>query len=147
LGPKTTSAITAELPDRDGPLTREFRDRQHEQAAGEVTGRGITPAEGARHAGISWPVMHETFAAAADEVLHQDPTPVAHLGIDEHRRGRARFAVDEQTGEYTVLADRWHTCFFDLDVGAPGRPSAVAVALAVVAGALNAEDQVRSPSR
>jgi len=40
---------------------------------------------------------------------------VAHLGIDEHRRGRARFAVDQQTGEYTVLADRWHTCFFDLD--------------------------------
>jgi transposase len=39
---------------------------------------------------------------------------VTHLGIDEHRRGRARFAVDEQTGEYTVLADRWHTCFFDL---------------------------------
>ena len=32
-------------------------------------------------------------------------------------------------------------------VAAPGRPSAVAVALAVVAGALNAEDPVRSPSR
>ncbi len=23
--------------------------------------------------------------------------------------------LDEQTGEYTLLADRWHTCFFDLD--------------------------------
>ena len=32
-------------------------------------------------------------------------------------------------------------------VAAPGRPSAVAVALAVVAGALDAEDPVRSPSR
>jgi hypothetical protein len=32
-------------------------------------------------------------------------------------------------------------------VAAPGRPSAVAVALAVVAGALNAEDLIRSPSR
>ncbi len=32
-------------------------------------------------------------------------------------------------------------------VAAPGRPSAVAVALAVVAGALKAEDPVRSPSR
>ena len=32
-------------------------------------------------------------------------------------------------------------------VAAPGRPAAVAVALAVVAGALNAEDRVRSPSR
>ena len=25
-----------------------------------------------------------------------------------------RFAVDKQTGEYVLLADRWHTCFFDL---------------------------------
>jgi hypothetical protein len=32
-------------------------------------------------------------------------------------------------------------------VTAPGRPSAVAVALAVVAGALTAEDPVPSPSR
>jgi hypothetical protein len=32
-------------------------------------------------------------------------------------------------------------------VAAPDRPAAVAVALAVVAGALNAEDPVRSPSR
>jgi transposase len=89
--------------------------RLREQAAHEVTGRGITPAEAARHAGISWPVAHDAFTAAADPVLDEDPAPVAHLGIDEHRRGRARFAVDEQTGEYTLLADRWHTCFFDLD--------------------------------
>ncbi len=89
--------------------------RLREQAAHEVTERGITPAEAARHAGISWPVAHEAFAAATDPVLDQPAAPVAHLGMDEHRRGRARFAVDQQTGEYTVLADRWHTCFFDLD--------------------------------
>ena len=80
----------------------------------EVTERGITPAEAARHAGVSWPVAHEAFAAAADPVLDQAPAPVAHLGIDEHRRGRARWRTDEQTGEYELLADRWHTCFFDL---------------------------------
>ena len=89
--------------------------RLREQAAYEVAERGITPAEAARHAGISWPVAHEAFAAAADPVLDQPAAPVAHLGIDEHRRGRARIAVDEQTGEYTLPADRWHTCFFDLD--------------------------------
>jgi transposase len=89
--------------------------RLREQAAHEVTERGITPAEAARHAGISWPVAHEAFAAAADRLLDRPAAPVAHLGIDEHRRGRARFAVDQQTGEYTLLADRWHTCFFDLD--------------------------------
>ena len=88
--------------------------RLRRQAGGEIAERGITPAEAARHAGVSWPVVHDAFAAAADPVLDQDLAPVTHLGIDEHRRGRARFAVDEQTGEYTVLADRWHTCFFDL---------------------------------
>ena len=87
------------------------------QAAREVTGRGITPAEAARHAGISWPVAHEAFAARPDALLEDSPVPVAHLGIDEHRRGRVRFAVDQQTGEYTLLADRWHTCFFDPDGG------------------------------
>jgi hypothetical protein len=60
----------------------------HAAAAGagraEVAGRGITPAGAARHAGISWPVAHEAFAAAADPVLERAPAPVAHLGIDEH---------------------------------------------------------------
>ena len=89
--------------------------RLREQAAREIAGQGITLAEAARHAGISWPSGHEAFAAAADPVLDQDPAPVARLDIDEHRRGRARFAIDAQTGEYVLLADRWHTCFFDLD--------------------------------
>ena len=71
--------------------------RLREQAGAEVTERGITPAEAARHAGVSWPVVHGAFAAAADLVLDQDPAPVTHLGIDEHRRGRARFAVDADT--------------------------------------------------
>jgi transposase len=88
--------------------------RLREQAGAEVRDRGITPAEAARHAGISWPVVHGAFAASADPVLDQPALPVAHLGIDEHRRGRARFAVDKETGEYVLLADRWHTCFFDL---------------------------------
>jgi hypothetical protein len=38
-------------------------------------------------------------------------------------------------------------CVVVVGVAAPGRPAAVAVALAVVAGALNAEDPLRSPSR
>jgi transposase len=63
---------------------------------------------------MSWPSAHDAFAAAADPLLEQPLGPVAHLGIDEHRRGRPRFAVDEDSGEYVLLADRWHTCFFDL---------------------------------
>ena len=88
--------------------------RLREQAGAEVSDRGITPAEAARHAGISWPVAHEAFAAAAGPVLEQALAPVAHLGIDEHRRGRPRWERDGEAGEYVLLAERWHTCFFDL---------------------------------
>jgi transposase len=87
------------------------------QAGCEVRDRGITPAEAARHAGISWPSAHQAFAAAAGPVLDEPLAPVAHLGIDEHRRGRPRWMRDPGTGEYDLLADRWHTCFTDLSGG------------------------------
>src|SRR5450755_3426741 len=82
--------------------------------AAEVAGRGCTVAETARWQRVSWPVAHQAFARQADPVLERPPSPVAHLGIDEHRRGRPRWRADEDTGEYVLLADRWHTCFFDL---------------------------------
>ena len=86
-----------------------------EHAGAEVAARGITPAEAARDAGISWPSAHAAFAAKAGEILEEEPAPVAHLGIDEHRRGRPRWRQDTDTGEYVQLADRWHVCFYDLD--------------------------------
>jgi len=86
-----------------------------EQAGAEVADRGITPAEAARDAGISWHSAHGAFGEAADQVLDGQPAPVAHLGIDEHRRGRPRWRTDDLTGETVQLADRWHVCFYDLD--------------------------------
>jgi transposase len=83
-------------------------------AAALVADGGRTVAQAARECGLSWPVVHEAFAARADPVLGQPPSLVAHLGIDEHRRGRPRWRIDEDSGEYVLLADRWHTCFFDL---------------------------------
>ncbi len=88
--------------------------RLRELAGAEVAERGCTVAGAARWQQVSWPVAHQAFAAQADPVLEQPPAPVAHLGIDEHRRGRPRWRIDEGTGEYVLLADRWHTCFFDL---------------------------------
>jgi transposase len=85
-----------------------------EHCGEEVAERGITPAESARHNGVSWPSAHGAFEKKADAVLGEEITPVAHLGIDEHRRGRARWRYDEVTGEYILVADRWHTCFYDL---------------------------------
>jgi len=87
------------------------------QCASEVADRGISEAEAARHAGVSWPVAHGAFAARADGLLEAPPAPVAHLGIDEHRRGRPRWRLDAGTGQYEQLADRWHVVFCDLDGG------------------------------
>jgi transposase len=97
------------------PARCRITGRLRELAGHEIAGRGITPAEAARGCGVSWPVAHDAFAAAADPVLEQPPALVAHLGIDEHRRGRPRWYFDKQAGEYVLSADRWHTCFFDLD--------------------------------
>ena len=86
-----------------------------EHCGDEVAERGITPAE-------VGPAQRRLVAVRARGVRGEggrsssrdDPAPVAHLGIDEHRRGRARWRRDEETGEYVLLADRWHTCFYDL---------------------------------
>ena len=78
-----------------------------EHCGDEVAERGITPAESARHNGVSWPSAHGAFAEKADAVLGEEITRVADLGIDEHRRGRPRWRRDEKTGEYVLLADRW----------------------------------------
>ena len=88
--------------------------RLREQCADEVASRGITPAEAARHAGVSRPVAQDAFTARADEILEPGPEPVVYLGIDEHRRGRPRWRRDEETGQYVTLADRWHVNFCDL---------------------------------
>jgi transposase len=91
-------------------LTSRLRDL----LGAEVAERGCTVAEASRWQHVSWPVTHAAFAERVDPVLAQPPAVVAHLGIDEHRRGRPRWRADEQTGEYLLLADRWHTCFVDL---------------------------------
>ena len=78
-------------------------------------GPGNHPRRGRPGAGISWPSAHAAFKAKAGEILEEEPAPVAHLGIDEHRRGRRRWRKDTDTGETVQLADRWHVCFYDLD--------------------------------
>jgi transposase len=83
-------------------------------AGAEVAERGCTVAEAARWQRMSWPVAHQAFAGQADRVLAAPMGLVAQLGIDEHRRGRPRWRIDEDSGEYVLQADRWHTCFFDL---------------------------------
>jgi transposase len=96
------------------PARCRLTERLRALAGAEVAGRGCTVAEAARWQRMSWPVAHQAFTRQADPVLGQPLSLVAHLGIDEHRRGRPRWRIDAETGEYVLLADRWHTCFFDL---------------------------------
>ena len=104
--------FTESLP--EVPAGCRLTGRLRQLLGAEVTERGCTPAEAGRWQHVSWPVAHAAFMQRADPALAAPMGPVAHLGIDEHRRGRPRFALDEDSGEYVLLADRWHTCFFDL---------------------------------
>jgi hypothetical protein len=77
---------------------------------------------------------------------------VRAAGDDGHRAGRAAFAVAaneaaSSVNASVVSANTTEEVICVIGVAAPDRPSAVAVALAVVAGALNAVDAVRLPSR
>ena len=71
--------FTEQLPQL--PARCRITARLREQAGAEVTERGITPAEAARHAGVSWPVVHDALAAAAHPLLEQPAGVVTHLGI------------------------------------------------------------------
>ncbi len=73
-------------------------------------------------------------------------------GDDGHPPGPAAFAaaVGRAASRVNASVLSAHTAeeiICVAGVAAPGRPAAVAVALAVVADALNAEDGVRSPGR
>jgi transposase len=102
--------------------------RLRDHAGWLVAEGGRTVMAAARECGLSWPVAQEAFVQHADPLLGQPPSPVAHLGIDEHRRGRPRWRADEQTGEYVLLADRWHTCFLSVRTRPRSRPSAHRIA-------------------
>jgi transposase len=87
-------------------------------AAGDaVAVGGATIIQAAHDLGLSWPTVAAAFAEQATARLPPAPEPVTVLGIDETHRGRARFAVNPDTGKLEQLADRWHTGFIDLDGG------------------------------
>jgi transposase len=74
-------------------------------------------AEVADAFGVSWPTAHNAFVAEADRVL-ADPQPTPVLGIDETRRGRARWRFGETVGAWRRV-DPYDTGFVDLH-GAQG---------------------------
>jgi transposase len=55
-------------------------------------------AEVAATYGCTWNTCHDAVAATADPVLDTEPEPVTVLGIDETRRGKAKYETYERTG-------------------------------------------------
>jgi len=68
--------------------------------------------------GCSWNTCHAAVIATADPVLAAEPQPVAVLGIDETRRGKAKWENCSDTGERRWV-DRWDTGLVDI-TGAGG---------------------------
>jgi transposase len=102
----------AQVPPRSR-LTRRLRA----SAGVAVADAGRTVVQAARDHRVSWPVVCAAFLAYAEQVLPDQPAPVAALGVDEVRRGRPRWVWDEATGTWQTAVDRWHVGFVDLSGG------------------------------
>ena len=64
--------------------------------------------------GSSWNTCHDAVIATADPVLAAEPEPVAVLGIDETRRGKAKWETYcAETGARRWV-DRWDTGLVDI---------------------------------
>lgn len=60
-----------------------------------------------------WHTVHDHVITVADEALQAEPAPVRVLGIDETRRGKAKWEHDPVLG-CRVWVDRWDTGLVDI---------------------------------
>lgn len=103
------------------PSRSRLTGRLRVSAGAAVADRGRTVLQSARDHEISWPIVQAAFAAHAAAALPERVPDVEHLGIDETRRGKAKFRLvpGPDGGEvWEVVADRWHIGFVDLTGGA-----------------------------
>lgn len=63
--------------------------------------------------GCTWNVCHDAVIDVADPVLAGEPPPVSVLGIDETRRGKAKWETCSQSGSRRWV-DRWDTGLVDI---------------------------------
>ena len=63
--------------------------------------------------GCSWNTCHDAVTATADPVLDAEPDPVSVLGIDETRRGKAKYQTCPETGK-RIWVDRFDTGLVDI---------------------------------
>lgn len=63
--------------------------------------------------GCTWNTCHRAVAATADPVLDTEPEPITVLGIDETRRGKAKYETCPDTGK-RIWIDRFDTGLVDI---------------------------------
>jgi len=79
------------------PPRARFTQRAKHEMAAAVLDDSSTVEEVATAYRASWDTCHDAVAARADEVLAVEPDPVFVLGIDETRRGKAKWEIDPAT--------------------------------------------------
>jgi transposase len=98
------------------PPRKRLTGRLRAAAGAAVADGGRTVVQSARDHHVSWPVVADAFTIHAASVLPAQPDPVQVLGIDEVRRGRPRWVLDDE-GRWRTAVDRWHVGFVDLSGG------------------------------
>jgi transposase len=110
---KTFTEALPQIPSR-ARLTCRLR----ESAGAGVSDLGRTVIQSARDHHVSWPIAQAAFAAHAKNALPATTPLTERLGIDETRRGKAKFRLTDAGVAWEVTADRWHVGFVDLSGGA-----------------------------
>jgi transposase len=76
--------------------------RLRESVGAAVADLGRTVIQAARDHEVSWPIAQAAFEAHAATALPQATPPVEHLGIDETRRGKAKFRLNVTEDDWEV---------------------------------------------
>jgi transposase len=95
------------------PARARVTPRSKAQMAAQVLDEDRSVAAVAAYYRCGWHTVHDHVIAVADEALDAEPAPVAVLGIDETRRGKAKWEYDPVLGR-RMWVDRWDTGLVDI---------------------------------
>jgi len=95
------------------PARARVTPRAKAEMATEVLDEDRSVAAVATDYRCGWHTVHDHVIAVADAALEAEPAPVRVLGIDETRRGKAKWEYDPVLGR-RVWVDRWDTGLVDI---------------------------------
>ena len=95
------------------PARARVTPRAKAQMATQVLDEDRSVASVAADHRCGWHTVHDHVITVADAVLDAEPAPVRVLGIDETRRGKAKWEYDPVLGR-RVWVDRWDTGLVDI---------------------------------